>query len=97
VRRRSLFVKVLDAQGRDTRAGAEVRILSPDGRLLASRLVPTGDGYDSQGTQPIHFGLTGVGPVEVEAVFLTPLGRKALRVSADPQRQGSKPLTLEQP
>lgn len=96
-RRRSLFVKLVDARGRDTRAGDEVRLLSADGQLLATRLVPTGDGYDAQGTQPVHFGLAGLEPVIVEAVFLTADGRKTLRVDADPRKQGAKPLVLQQP
>ena len=95
-RRRSLFVKLTDAEGRDTRAGDEVRLLTADGRLLASRLVPTGDGYDAQGTQPVHFGLRDLEPVVVEAVFLAD-GRRAVRIDVDPRQQGTKPLALQQP
>ena len=47
--RRSLQVRVLDARGRATLAGAEVRVLPPArARLLALRLVDSGSGYDAQ-------------------------------------------------
>ncbi len=55
--RRSLQVAGPRSGGRATRAGAEVRLFAADGRLLGTRLVPTGDGYGSQGVGPVHFGL----------------------------------------
>ena len=71
VAHRSLRVRVLDAQGHATRAGAEVRIYaSGTGRLLASRLVDTGSGYDSQSEVPVHFGLASMKPVDVEVTVL---------------------------
>ncbi len=89
-------MKLTDAEGRDTRAGDEVRLLTADGRVLASRLVPTGDGYDAQGTQPVHFGLRDLEPVVVEAVFLAD-GRRTVRIDVDPRQQGTKPLALQHP
>jgi len=80
--RRSLQVLVLDRAGRATQAGAEVRLFGRDGRLLGTRLVPTGDGYGSQGVQPVHFGLGQVTEVDVEVTFLTRDGRKTRRVEA---------------
>jgi hypothetical protein len=73
--RRSLRLIVLDAAGRPAAPGTEVRLRSPDGALIGARLVATGDGYGSQGSTPLHFGLAHVGPVIVEVTFLTPGGR----------------------
>jgi len=72
---RSLQVRVLDRDGRGTRAGSEVRLYRQDGTLLGSRLVTTGDGYGSQGDVPVHFGLGDTTVVSVEVTFLTPEGR----------------------
>jgi hypothetical protein len=76
----SLEVQVLDAKGHFTRAGAEVRMYDQRGKLLGTRLVPTGDGYNSQGTQSIHFGVPADQIVDVEVTFLTPKGRIAQKV-----------------
>lgn len=83
---RSLQVSVLDRNGRATRAGAEVRLYAEDGRLLGSRIVPTGDGYGSQSVVPVHFGLAAASPVTVEVTFLSPTGRVRKRTeSVDPR------------
>lgn len=67
---RSLRVSVLDAKGHATRAGAEVRLFEAGTRrLLGSRLVDTGSGYDSQSEIPVHFGLAKVSRVDVHVVF----------------------------
>ncbi len=72
VARRSLRVRVLDAHGHATRAGAEVRVYAAGtNRLLASRLVDTGSGYDSQSDVPVHFGLASMAAVDVEVTVLT--------------------------
>lgn len=73
-RKRSLQVGVLDARGRYTRAGAEVRILGRGDKLLATRIVPTGDGYDSQSVTPVHFGLATAEPVTIEVSFMSTQG-----------------------
>jgi hypothetical protein len=54
---RSLSVLVLDAKGHFTRPGAEVRLRRADGHILATRQVSTGDGYNTQSAQPVHFGV----------------------------------------
>jgi hypothetical protein len=77
---RSLSVQVLDTAGRSTRAGAEVRLYDADGGLIGTRVVPTGDGYGSQGEVPVHFGLVGGGAVTVEVTFMTRGGRRLKRV-----------------
>jgi hypothetical protein len=77
---RSLQVLVLDSSGHATRAGAEVRVYAGDGKLLGTRLVPTGDGYGSQGSMAVHFGLPDAAPVTVEVTFLVREGRRKKRL-----------------
>lgn len=84
---RSLQVQVADRAGRATQAGAEVRLYSADGRLLGTRLVPTGDGYGSQGDLPVHFGLATLAPLTVEVTFLTRTGRMQKRIEGVDPRQ----------
>ena len=76
-KRRSLSVLVLDAKGHQTRFGAEVRLFDAAGRVLASRQVVTGGGYNTQRAGPVHFGLSNLQPVRVEVTFMTKAGRKA--------------------
>ncbi|MHB8838589.1 MAG: CRTAC1 family protein [Gemmatimonadaceae bacterium] len=74
-KRRSLSVLVLDAHGHFTRFGAEVRLFDQSGRLLASRQVVTGSGYNTQRAAPVHFGLAALEPVTVEVTFMGSNGR----------------------
>jgi hypothetical protein len=76
----SLQVMVLDAQGHATRAGSEVRLYDHAGKLLGTRLVATGDGYNSQGVAPVHFGVAADGPVTVEVTYFTNAGRRTQRM-----------------
>ena len=76
VKRRSLSVLVLDNQGHHTRFGAEVRVFDASGRILASRHVVTGGGYNTQRAAPVHIGLTSMAPVNVEVTFMTKAGRQ---------------------
>ena len=78
--RQSLQVTVLDAQGRYTQQGAEVRVLTSAGKLLGTGQVSTGGGYGSQGATPVHFGLPGLSRVTVEVTFMSTTGRKTQRV-----------------
>jgi FG-GAP-like repeat/ASPIC and UnbV len=80
-RKNALEVTVVDASGHYTRAGSEVRLYDQKGKLLATRLVATGDGYNSQGTQPVHFGVPANQPVTVEVTFLTKSGRVTQKVA----------------
>jgi hypothetical protein len=67
---RSISVRVLDRRGRATRAGAEVRVyLAGTRKLLATRLVDSGSGYNSQSDLPVHIGLPDFGRVDVEVIF----------------------------
>ena len=94
--RRSLQVLVLDHEGRATRAGAEVRLYAAAGTLLGTRLVPTGDGYGSQGVVPVHFGLANMGTVTVEVTFLTRAGRASKRVErVDPRAWAGRALVVK--
>lgn len=80
---RSLQVLVLDANGRYTRAGAEVRVFdAATGILLATRLVDTGSGYNSQNAMPVHFGLGDVEIVDVDVTTPTEGGRVSARRDA---------------
>jgi hypothetical protein len=76
VKRRSLSVLVLDAKGHQTRFGAEVRLFDASGRVIASRHVVTGGGYNTQRAAPVHFGLRDLQPVRVDVTFMTRAGRK---------------------
>lgn len=72
---------MLDKAGRFTRMGAEVRLYDATGKILATRQVSTGEGYNSQGTQPVHFGLASMGPVTVEVTFMGKSGRKTQKLN----------------
>ena len=70
VARRSLRVRVLDPKGHATRAGAEVRVYETGTRrLLATRLVDAGSGYNAQSDAPVHVGLPAGGRVDVEVTW----------------------------
>jgi hypothetical protein len=87
---------VLDRAGRATQAGAEVRLLAAEGTLLGTRLVPTGDGYGSQGVVPVHFGLAIVAPVTVEVTFLSREGsNKVWRKNVNPSEWQGKSLVVK--
>jgi FG-GAP-like repeat/ASPIC and UnbV len=70
VARRSMRVRVADANGRATRAGAEVRIYAAGtDALLGMRVVDAGSGYDAQSDSPVHIGLAGGRKVDIEVVW----------------------------
>ena len=67
----SLQIRVLDGGGRATRAGSEVRLYAAGTEiLLGTRLIDTGSGYDAQSDLPVHFGLPGTQPVDVEVTVV---------------------------
>jgi len=74
--RHSLEVTVLDSKGHWTRFGAEVRLYDASGKILGTRQVSTGGGYNSQSAIPLHFGLARLEPVSVEVTFMSKQGRK---------------------
>lgn len=70
-------VLVMDEEGHFTHPGAEVRLYYEDGRLLGTRLVNTGGGYNTQSAAPVHFGLGDATKVDVEVTYLTSRGRQS--------------------
>jgi hypothetical protein len=94
---RALQVMVLDRNGHATRAGSEVRVYGQDGALLGTRLVATGDGYNSQSVLPVHFGIPIAGRLTVEVIFLGSAGRESQKVSqVDPRKFRGAPLIVRQ-
>ena len=96
VARHALEVSVLDAQGHATRAGSEVRVyVAGRRRLLGTRLVDTGSGYNSQNVLPVHFGLPGAQPVDVEITTITGHGRVSDRIeNVDPAQYSGSVLEV---
>ena len=80
--RQSVQVLVQDANGRATKAGAEVRVyLTGTRKLLGAGIVDTGGGYASQNIAPVHVGLGTDAAVDVEITTLTKAGRKLMTLS----------------
>jgi penicillin G amidase len=78
--RRSVEVMVLDARGRATRAGSEVRVFAAGTRkVLGAGIVDTGSGYCSQNVMPVHVGLGSMDRVDIEVTALTRRGRIVTR------------------
>jgi hypothetical protein len=72
VAKRSIQVLALDPQGKYLLPGAEVRVYrAVTGELLGTRMVDTGSGYNSQNALPVHFGLAGLEPLDIELRFGT--------------------------
>jgi hypothetical protein len=70
-------VRVVNGQGRSTRAGAEVRLYEAGTRrLLGARIVDTGSGYNAQNDLPLHFGIASAVRVDVEVIW--PGGTRAV-------------------
>ncbi|HYE88109.1 MAG TPA: CRTAC1 family protein [Vicinamibacterales bacterium] len=67
---RGLHVRVVDGNGRATRAGAEVRAYAAGtSRLIGAGLVDGGSGYDAQNDVPVHIGVpAGVRRVDVQVI-----------------------------
>ena len=98
VKRRSLSVLVLDARGHQTRFGAEVRLYNGAGRLLGTRQVVTGGGYNAQRAGPVHFGLAALERVRVDVTFMTKGGRRIVSVpDVDPAAHHGKSLIVRAP
>jgi hypothetical protein len=97
VRQQSVQVLVLDAQGRATRAGSEVRVYKAGTRtLLGTRIVDTGGGYCSQNVMAVHVGLPSADPVDIEVTTLGKDGRKVTRVAGvDPRKSVGKAVVVK--
>jgi len=96
--RGALLVAAMDPQGRHLVPGAEVRLFDSAGRLLGARMIDTGGGYDSQSAVPVHVATLGARRVTVEVTYLTPSGRRSVRIAdVDPRRHVGKALVVRQP
>ena len=97
VKKKSLSVLVLDSKGHFTRFGAEVRLFDRSGRIIATRQVVTGGGYNTQRAAPVHFGLAKVDPMRVEVTFMSKDGRKKQIVNdIKPADYAGKSLVIRQ-
>ena len=98
VARRSLAVDVVDAAGRHTRAGAEVRVYAAGTRrLISSGLVDTGGGYCSQNVMPVHVATAAAKRVDVEVTAMSPQGRMVVvSKNVDPAHV-TRPLVMHVP
>ena len=93
--RQSLSIDVVDAHGRRTKAGAEVRVYAAGTRrLLSSGLVDSGGGYCSQNVMPVHVATAGAARVDVEAVTMGRKGRETTRAAGIVTKAASRPLVL---
>ncbi len=96
-RQRGLNVLVLDARGRYTRAGSEVRVYRAGTRtLLGTRMVDTGSGYCSQNMMPVHVGLPTAEAVDVEVTTFTSTGKKVTKAAnVNPRALNGKALVVK--
>jgi hypothetical protein len=77
-----ISVRVLDARGRATRAGAEVRVYAAGTRrLITMGLVDSGSGYDMQNDLPVHLGIGTATRVDVEVTWPANGKRETTRIS----------------
>ncbi len=97
--RHHLKVRVLNAAGAATLAGATVRIYAAGtDELLGTGLVDSGSGYDSQSDLPVHFGLTTGEAVDVVVAAPSPGGTVFTRVDGvDPEALRGSALEVRIP
>ncbi len=98
--RRGLHVRVLDAAGRATLAGAEVRVFAAGTtRLVGARLVDAGSGYDAQNDMPVHVGVpAGISRVDVQ--LIVPRGGRRIPAwtrNVDPAARRGAALVVRAP
>jgi len=94
--RRSLAVRALDADGRATLAGAEVRLYAAGTRrVVGTRLVDSGSGYNAQNDIPVRFGLPETATVDVEVTVPRGGRRVVTRVAnVDPREYTGRALEV---
>jgi hypothetical protein len=93
--RRSLAVDVVDARGRHTKPGAEVRVYTAGTRrLISSGLVDTGGGYCSQNVSPVHVATGDAARVDVEVMTMASDGRRVTRVAGLNPKTARRPLVV---
>ncbi len=94
---RAVRVRVVDGRGNATRSGAEVRIYAAGTRrLLGTRLIDTGSGYNAQNDGSVHIGLATKGRLDIEVTFPA-RGRRltAERRNIDPVPTIGRPIVIE--
>jgi VCBS repeat protein len=90
---RALRIRVVDGHGRATLAGAEVRLYAAGTRrLLGTRLVDSGSGYNAQNDMPVQVALPGVSRVDVEVIY--PANGRRLRVVRTNVNVATAPTSL---
>jgi hypothetical protein len=93
--RRSLSIDVVDARGRHTKPGAEVRVYAAGTRrLISSGMVDTGGGYCSQNVMPVHVATADASRVDVEVVAMAAAGRSVTRIRGVDPRTSPRPLLV---
>jgi hypothetical protein len=93
--RQSLSVDVVDARGRHTKPGAEVRVYAAGTRrLISSGLVDTGGGYCSQNVSPVHVATGDASRVDVEVMTMASNGRRVTRVAGLNPKTARRPLVV---
>jgi hypothetical protein len=77
---RSLQVAILDRDNGATQvAGAEVRVFdATTDQLIATGMMDTGSGYNSQNRAPLHLGIGAAGQIDVEVTM--PRGGRRVQV-----------------
>ncbi|MCC6930164.1 MAG: CRTAC1 family protein [Gemmatimonadaceae bacterium] len=94
---RALRVRVLDAKGHATRAGATVRV-SRNGIPQGAWLVDGGSGYDSQNDIPLLITLPSAAPVDLEVTAPSATGRSRTRLQRiDPAKYAGRTLEIRLP
>ncbi|MBT2246910.1 ASPIC/UnbV domain-containing protein, partial [Sphingobium sp. BHU LFT2] len=67
------------------------------GKILATRQLSTGDGYNSENAAPLHFGLKTMDAVKVEVTWMSRKGRKIQTFSnVKPARFAGKSLIFKE-
>jgi hypothetical protein len=90
-------VRVVDRAGHATRAGAEVRVYDArTNRLLGTRLVDTGSGYNAQNELPVHIGTGNATRVTIDVVWPNGRARTHTQLRNQPIRGGA-PITVRIP
>lgn len=94
---RAVRVRVVDANGRATRAGAVLRA-SRNGRPFGAWLVDGGSGYDAQNAIPVHLTLDSSAPFDLEVAWQSPSGeRRVVKQRITPAQWAGRTVTLAVP
>ena len=76
-RAQSIQVLVLNEDGHQVMAGSEVRVFrAGSDKLLGTRLVDTGSGYNSQNSKPVHIATLDAESVDIEVTTMSSNGRR---------------------